>query len=65
VGDRERAREIGEEDDARLERRDQQRLSAGIGSFQLGTELGDTASDLLPGQIDLPDRVALGGEERC
>jgi hypothetical protein len=59
-----RAREVGQEDDARLQRRDEQRLAPGVGAGQLGAELGDSASDLVPREVDLPDRVALGGEER-
>jgi hypothetical protein len=63
VGNRQRAREVGEEDGARLERCDEQRLALGIGGCELLTELDDAAGDLLPGQVDLPDRVAVGREE--
>jgi hypothetical protein len=57
--DRESAREIGQEDGARLERCDQQRLSARIGLGDLRAELGDAAADLLAGQVDIPDGVSL------
>ena len=62
VRDRQRSREIGEEDGARLERRDQQRLAAGVGLGQLGAQLADAAADLVTGQVDLPDGVTVGCE---
>ena len=62
VRDRQGAREIGEKDGAGLERRDEQRLAAGIRLGQLGAELVDAAADLVAGQIDLPDGVAVGRE---
>jgi hypothetical protein len=62
VRDRQRAREIGEEDGAGLERRDQQWLAAGVGRRQLVAELVDAATDLRAGQVDVPDRVAVGRE---
>jgi len=63
VRDRQRAGEVGEEDGARLERRDEQRLAALIGLGQLGAQLADPAPDLVTGQVDLPDRVALRREQ--
>jgi hypothetical protein len=63
VRNRQGAGEVGEKDGARLERRDQQRLAAGVRLGQLGTQLTDPAADLLTGQIDLPDRVTIGLEE--
>ena len=63
VRDRQGAGEVGEEDGARLERRDEQRLAARVGVGQLGAELGDAAPDLVAGQVDLPDRVAVGREQ--
>ena len=59
---RQRPREIGEEDDARLERSDEQRLSAGIGNRQLPAELVDATADLLAGEVDLPGGGAAGQE---
>ena len=60
--DRQRAGEVGEEDGARLERRDEERLTARVGIGQLRAELADAAADLVAGQIDLPDGVALCSE---
>jgi hypothetical protein len=57
-----RPREVGEEDGARLQRRDEQRLAAGVRLREVGAELCDAAADLLARQVDLPDRVAVGGE---
>ena len=61
--DRERAREVGQEDGARLERRDEQRLASCIRVGEILTELGDAAADLRTGQIDVPDRVSVGCQE--
>jgi hypothetical protein len=63
VGDRQRSGEVGEEDGAGLERSDEQRLAARIRLGQLGSELADAAPDLVPRQVDLPDRVAVGREQ--
>ena len=60
--DGEGAREVGEEDRARLQRPDEQRLAARVGGGELRAELGDAAPDLLARQVDLPDRVAVGRE---
>jgi hypothetical protein len=65
MGDRERAREVGEEQRARLERRDENRLAAGIGLRELPAELRDAAADLAAGQVDLPDRVPVRCERGC
>jgi len=62
VRDRQRPREVGEEDDARLQRRNEQRLAADVGRSKVDAELRDAASDLVARQIDLPDRVAVGRE---
>ena len=61
--DRQGAGEVGEEDGAGLERRDEQRLAARVGGGELGAELADAARDLVAGQVDLPDRVAVGREQ--
>jgi hypothetical protein len=63
VGDRQGTRDVREEDCAGLERRDEQRLALRVGPRQLGAELDDPATDLVTGQIDLPDRVALRREQ--
>jgi hypothetical protein len=55
VQDRQRAREVGQEDEARLERADEDRLAAGVVTGDLGPELRDAGRDLARGQIDLAD----------
>jgi hypothetical protein len=47
VENRHRPREVGEEDDARLERRDQERLTARVVVGEGGPQLTDTDGDLL------------------
>jgi len=59
---RQSAREVAQEDGARLQRRDEERLAAGISLRQVNPELGDAAADLLTGEVDLPDRVPVGDE---
>ena len=61
--DRQGTGQVGEEDGAGLERRDEQRLTIRVGGSQLGSELDDASTDLLAGQVDLPDRVAVGREQ--
>ncbi len=57
VRDRERARQVGDEDDARLERCDEQRLEPVVVGCDLPAELRDPCGYLLPGEVDLADRV--------
>jgi hypothetical protein len=57
VQDRHRARKVGEEDDARLQRRDQQRLAARVVLGDLGAELADPDGDLPGGKVDLADAI--------
>jgi hypothetical protein len=59
VRDRQGAREIGQEDGARLERRDEQRFASRIRVGELGAELDDPLPDLRTGQIDVPDGVSI------
>ena len=59
MGDRKGAREIGQEDRARLERRDEQRLASCIRFGELCAELGDAATDFRTGQVDIPDGVSV------
>jgi hypothetical protein len=59
VGDREGAREIGQEDRARLERRDEQRRASRVRFGELCAELGDAATDFRTGQVDIPDGVSV------
>jgi hypothetical protein len=47
VQDRQRARKVGEEDDARLQRRDQERLPARVVLGESGTQLADADGELL------------------
>jgi hypothetical protein len=49
------AREVGDEDDARLERGDEQRLAALVVAGDLTPELGDARSQLLAREVDLPE----------
>ena len=64
VGDRQRTREVGQEDGARLERRDEQRLASGVHIGKLRSELGDAAADLRTGQVDIPDGVSVRRQGR-
>jgi hypothetical protein len=53
--DRHRARQVGEEDDARLQRRDEQRLASGVVPRDRSAELADPNGDLLGGEVDVAD----------
>jgi hypothetical protein len=55
VRNRQRAREVGEEDDARLQRADEERLVAGEVTGDLGTELADPRGELVAREVDLAD----------
>jgi hypothetical protein len=55
VGDLERPRQIGEEDDARLERGDEEWLMALVVCADLLAELGDPGLDVVRGEIDVAD----------
>jgi hypothetical protein len=57
VKDRGRAAQIGDEDDARLQRRDEDRLAALVVPRNVRAELVDAGFDLLCGEVDLPDPV--------
>ena len=57
VEDRERPRQVGEEDDARLQQADEEGLTAGVVLGDLGAELRDPGGDLLGGEVDLADAV--------
>jgi len=60
VGDRDRPGEVGDEDDARLERRDEQRLAGFVVLGDLAAELADARRQLLTREVDLPDRRRQG-----
>jgi hypothetical protein len=55
VRDRDRPREVGEEDEARLQQRDKQQVAVSVVTRDLGTELGDASLDLLGREKDLTD----------
>jgi hypothetical protein len=55
VQNRRRAREVRKEDEARLERRDEQRLEAVVVRRNLGSEFRDPASNLVPAEVYLAD----------
>jgi hypothetical protein len=59
VMDPDRARQVGEEEQARLERPDEERLTPGVVRCDLAAELGDARADLLRGQVDVPDAILL------
>jgi hypothetical protein len=53
VGDRDRAREVGREDERPFENGDEQEVAARIVAGDLGPELADACRQLLPGEVDL------------
>jgi hypothetical protein len=53
VRNRNRARKVGEEDEARLQQRDQQQLALGVVPGDVRAELVDAAAQLLGGEEDL------------
>jgi hypothetical protein len=62
VRDRQRTGEVGQEHHARLQRRDEEGVAARECLRELRAQFADATVDLLSGQVDLPDRVALGRE---
>jgi hypothetical protein len=57
VEHRDGAREVGGEDEARLERGDENRLAVGVVPGDLRSELADARGDLGRGEVDLSDPV--------
>jgi len=57
VRDRKRAREVGEEEDARLQRGDENRLAALVVAGDLDAELRDACLDLTGREVDLTERL--------
>ena len=55
VMDRQGTRQVRDEDDARLERGDEQGLSALVVTGDLPSELADTRPQLLAREVDLPE----------
>jgi hypothetical protein len=60
VVDRERAREVGQEDERALEDGDDDEVAAGVILPDLGPELGDPRLNLACGEVDVADR-GIGG----
>jgi hypothetical protein len=58
MGDPERAREIRDEDDARLQRRDEQRLPSVVVAGEVVAELADARLQLLAREVDLAEARA-------
>jgi hypothetical protein len=57
VDDRERTREIGDEDDGSLQRGNQNRLEAVVVGGDLRRELLDPLANLFSGEVDLADAL--------
>jgi hypothetical protein len=57
VLDRDRAREVGEEDEARLQQRDQQQVAALVVARDVGAQLLDAAAQLVRTEEDLADAL--------
>jgi hypothetical protein len=55
VQDRQRPRQVGDEDEAAFQRRDEQRLAPSVVIRDLRAELPDPSLDLLCGEVDLAD----------
>jgi hypothetical protein len=60
VVDPDLAREVGEEDDARLQQRDEQQAPALVVTGDVGAELADARLDLLPREEDVADLLVDG-----
>jgi hypothetical protein len=55
VGDRDRSREVGQEDEARLQEGDQEEFAALVVLGDLRAQLGDTLSQLPGAEEDVPE----------
>jgi hypothetical protein len=64
VEDRQGAGEVREEDEARLQGADEDRLAPVVVAGDLGAELADTGRDLGRRQVDLADPVVRGSAPR-
>ena len=58
VGDAKGPAEVGDEDEARLQRRDQQRLAPVVVARQLAAELADARVQLLSREVDVAEAGA-------
>jgi hypothetical protein len=59
VRDRDRAGEVGEEDEARLQERDEDQVAVRVVDRNLGTQLRDAAAQLISREEDLPDACVI------
>jgi hypothetical protein len=57
VNRRNRAREVGDEEQRAFERRDEQEVEAGVVDRDLGAKFADARLDLLCGEVSLADVV--------
>jgi hypothetical protein len=64
VQDRQGAREVGEEDEARLQGADQDRLAPVVVARDLRAQLADAGGDLGSREVDLADPVVRGSRPR-
>jgi hypothetical protein len=64
VRDRDRAREVGQEDEARLQRADEDRFAALVVACDLGPELADPRAELVGGEVDLADSLVYDARSR-
>jgi hypothetical protein len=55
MGDRDRARKVGQEHEARLQQRNEQQVAAGVVARDVGPELADARLQLLGSEEDLAD----------
>jgi hypothetical protein len=60
VQQRDRAGEIGGEEERALQRRDEDEVEAGVIGGDLGAELADAPLDLLGGEVRLADAQVVG-----
>jgi hypothetical protein len=60
VRDRQRAGEVGQEDEARLERCDEERRLAFVVAREVGAELADARVELLAPEVDVADAARRG-----
>jgi hypothetical protein len=63
VRDRDRARKVGEEDEARLQQRDEQQVAARVVGGDLRAQLADARANLLGAEEDLTDAWVADGYE--
>jgi hypothetical protein len=60
---RDRARQVGDEEEARLQRADEERLAPPVVVRDLAAELVDASSDLARGEVDVADALVVVGQE--